>query len=138
MKSPPRQRSGKQDHKLLALWAADCAQHVLPYFEDKYPDDLRPRQAIEAVRAWAQGEIRCGEARAAAWAAHAAARDTSDDAARAAARAAGHAAATAHVATHARGVAYYAVKAAAASGAARESEWHYRQLPLAVFPARVA
>ena len=27
----------KPDQKILALWAADCAEHVLPYFEDKRP-----------------------------------------------------------------------------------------------------
>ena len=126
-----KQTSGidQQDHRLLALWAADCAEHVLLYFEAKHPQDDRPRKAIEAARAWARGEIRVGEARAAALAAHAAARDADDDAARAAARAAGHAAATAHVATHARGAASYALKAAAASGAARQSDWQYRRLP---------
>jgi len=44
----------------LALWAADCAERVLPYFEEKYPRDDRPRKAIEAARAWARGEIRVG------------------------------------------------------------------------------
>jgi hypothetical protein len=23
----------EQDHKSLVVWAADCAEHVLPYFE---------------------------------------------------------------------------------------------------------
>jgi hypothetical protein len=104
-----------QDHWAQALWAADRAERVLFYFEDAFPDDDRPRKAIEAARAWARGEIRVGEARAAALAAHAAARDAAaaeQQAACAAARAAGHAAATAHVATHARGVTFYAEKAA--------------------------
>ena len=35
------------DHHLLALWAADCAQHVLHYFEEIQPNDDRPRRAIE-------------------------------------------------------------------------------------------
>jgi len=82
------------------LWATDCAEHVLPYFEEKYPKDNRPRKAIEAGRAWVRGEIAMREARTAAFAAHAAARDTNQAAACAAARAAGHAAATAHVADH--------------------------------------
>lgn len=139
MNPAPTKRLAEHDHRLLALWAADCAGHVLPYFEEKHPQDRRPRNAIEAARAWARGEIRCGEARAAALATHAAARDAGEPSARAAARAAGHAAATAHVATHARGVASYAVKAAAASGADRESDWQYRRLPKhlrpVVFPA---
>jgi hypothetical protein len=56
----------KADQRTLTLWAADCAWHVLPCFEEKYPDDDRPRDAIEAARAWARAEIAMGEARAAA------------------------------------------------------------------------
>jgi hypothetical protein len=113
MKVKQLKRPEKQDQKSLAVWAADCAERVLPHFEKKHPRDKRPRKAIEAARAWARGEIRCGAARAAALAAHAAARAADDPAARAAARAAGHAAATAHVPSHAPHAAAYAAKAAA-------------------------
>ena len=95
----------------MALWAADEAEKVLHYFEDKYPKDRRPRQAIEAARAWAKGEIKCGEARKAALAAHAAAREAKTKPAEFAARAAGHAAATAHVVSHAKGAVWYGEKA---------------------------
>jgi len=98
-------------HRSLAIRAADCAERVLPYFEAAHPEDGRPRQAIEAGRAWVRGEITTAAARAAAFAAHAAARNATDPAACAAARAAGHAAATAHVAGHARYAEAYATKA---------------------------
>ena len=99
----------KSDHRSLVLWATDCAEHVLPYFEETYPKDNRPRKAVEAARAWVRGEIALSEVRAAAFAAHAAARAAAHAAAaRAAARAAGHAAATAHVAAHAAHAATYA------------------------------
>jgi hypothetical protein len=101
-----------RDHRSQALWAADCAERVLPCFEDVFPGDDRPRKAIEAARAWARGEIRIGEARAAALEAHAAARAASaHPAAVAAARSAGHAAATAHMAGHARHAEAYAAVA---------------------------
>ena len=45
------------DHRLLALWAADCAEHVLHHFEQVRPKDDRPRRAIDLGRAWARGEI---------------------------------------------------------------------------------
>jgi hypothetical protein len=106
-------KSHKGDHWSKALWAADCAERVLSLFEEKYPNDNRPREAIEAARAWARGQIGVAEARAAAFAAHAAARESHDAAATAAARAAGHAAATAHVASHAAHAATYAASAAA-------------------------
>ena len=40
------------NHQLLALWAATCAEHVLPLFEQANPTDERPRKAIELARAW--------------------------------------------------------------------------------------
>src|SRR5258707_8911289 len=51
------------DHRLLATWAADCAEHVLHHFAQERPKDDRPRRAIDLGRAWARGEIRGGEAR---------------------------------------------------------------------------
>jgi hypothetical protein len=122
----------EQDHELLAIWASDCAEHVLPYFEKIYPEDDRPRKAIEAARAWAHGDLPMVETRKAAFASHAAARVANNAAAQAAARAAGHAAATAHVADHARHAATYAVKATTGitgSTTAAESDWQYQQLP---------
>ena len=50
------------DHRLLAMWAADCAEHVLHHFEEVRPKDDRPRRAIDLGRAWARGEITWGEA----------------------------------------------------------------------------
>jgi len=117
-----------RDKVSLAVWAADCAEHVLPLFERHRPEDDRPRKAIEAARAFARGEIRVGVARKAALAAHAAARDCTNDAARAAARAAGHAAATAHSARHALGPVMYASKAAGFAASAAEREWQSRRL----------
>lgn len=52
------------DHHLLAIWAAICAEHVLPLLKSVRPDDLRPRQAIEAARAWTRGELKMMETRA--------------------------------------------------------------------------
>ncbi len=64
-----------EQHRLLALWAADCAAHVLHHFERVRPGDGRPRQAIIMARAWAGGEVMMTEARSAAGHANAAARD---------------------------------------------------------------
>jgi hypothetical protein len=124
------------DHRLLALWAAACAEHVLHLFEAAKPADPRPRQAIEQARAWTRGEVTMSEARAAAVAANAAARDLSG-AARHAAHAAGQAAAVAHVAAHELGAAAYAIKAARAAApegeveaaGRRECRWQRDQLP---------
>src|SRR5215203_3972639 len=86
-----------EHHRLLAEWAALCAEHVLQLFDEEQPRDTRPRDAIEAGRAWVRGEVRMGDARRAAFTANAAARGLPDPA-RFAALAAGQAAAVAHVA----------------------------------------
>lgn len=109
------------DHRLLALWAADCAEHVLPLFEETQPDDDRPRRAIESVRAWTRGEMTMTQSRTAAGHANAAARPLSG-AARHAAYAAAQAAAVAHVAAHELGAAAYAIKAVRAAAPQGESE----------------
>lgn len=118
-------------HEKLAIWAADCAERVLPVFEAECSDDARPRQAIEAARLWRSGDMPMVTARKMAFAAHAAARQPLSKAAVAAARAAGHAAATAHVATHAPHAANYARKSRAASGEDADAEraWQIDQLP---------
>jgi hypothetical protein len=126
------------DHQALAVWAMDCAERVLPYFEERYPEDHRPRNALEALRAWIHtGVFRMAVIRRAALDSHAAAREVGEDnAARSAARAAGQAVATAHVRTHAVGAAKYALQAIhRASNAAdadvavgKEREWQYRRL----------
>ena len=127
------------DHRLLAIWAADCADHVLHYFEATRPRDDRPRNAIELARAWARGEVPWSEARTAAGHANGAARDLTG-AARNAAYAAAQAAAVGHVAAHELGAAAYAIKAvwAAASAGDRveagraECRWQRDQLPRAI------
>ena len=129
--------AGQSSHKALVSWAADCAENALAFFEEKHPDDRRPRDAIEKGRAWVRGEISTGEARTAAFSAHEAARIADPkSAASAAARAAGQAAATAHVPGHAVHAAAYAAKAVlcgtepdgAADAVIKEREWQYHRL----------
>jgi Imm-5 like putative immunity protein len=127
------------DHRLLALWSAACAEHVLHFFESVQPLDPRPRQAIEQIRAWARGGITMSQSRSAGGHAMAAARVLSG-AARHAAFAAGQAAAVAHVAAHELGAAAYAIKAVRAAAPAGETKsagrlecrWQRQQLPDAI------
>ncbi|MBP1693975.1 MAG: hypothetical protein H6Q37_1858 [Chloroflexi bacterium] len=124
------------NHRLLAVWAADCAEHVLHFFEDALPGDERPRRAIELAHAWVLGEITMSQSRNAAGYANAAAREVSG-AAREAAHAAGQAAAVAHVAAHELGAAAYAIRAVRAAtpeserdAAGRlECQWQRARLP---------
>ena len=124
------------DHRLLASWAADCAEHVLHFFESEQPLDQRPRQAIEAIRAWVRGEMSWWDSRAAGGHANAAARNLKG-AARNAAYAAGQAGAVGHVAAHELGAAAYAIKAVRESvsedmkdeAGRKECRWQRDQLP---------
>ncbi len=128
----------REDQRLLATWAADCAERVLSLFEERFPGDRRPRTAIEVCRAWVRtGDFSMAEIRGASLGAHAAAREVKEqDAARFATRSAGQAVATAHVPQHAYGAASYALKAVAAANPdrvgdaiARELEWQSEALP---------
>jgi hypothetical protein len=94
--------------RFARLLTCDYAEHVLPLYESRYPEDNRPRRAIEVARLYADGLATADELAAArdaadaardaaeaAWAAADAARDAGAaasaaawDAARAAARAA--------------------------------------------------
>jgi hypothetical protein len=106
------QTLSEADRRIVAVWAADCAERVLALFEAQAPRDGRPRDAIARLRAFARGELGVAEARR-RLVAHAAARDVSAPAAVAAARAAAQAASIPHMGAHALGAAAYAAKAAA-------------------------
>jgi hypothetical protein len=128
----------KTDHKALAIWAIDCTERVMPYFEGKYPHDQRPRRAIQTLQTWlATGAFRMAVIRKASLDAHAAAREVgADSSARSAAHAAGQAVATAHVPLHALGAANYALQAVyratnpsvADAAVARERDWQIQHL----------
>ena len=123
------------DKKILARWAADCAEKVLPYFTDQNFRDGRPRKAIAAARFWSEGDISLGVAQKASIVALAAARSAEDGAPRAAARAAGQAAATAKSESHAIQAATFAAKAIfyaepeqAEAKVDKHRFWQYRHL----------
>lgn len=127
------------DHRLLALWAATCAEHVLDLFEGERPDDLRPRAALQQLHGWVSGDVTMMDSRAAGGHAMGAARPL-QGAARFAAYAAGQAAAVPHVAEHDLGAAAYAIKAVRAAAppgerdtaGRRECRWQRGRLPAEV------
>lgn len=123
------------DQRVLALWAADCAEHVLAYFEDKYSEDDRPRKAILLLREWIRtGAFNMKIIREASLTAHAAAKGRKEQDAVFAAHAAGQALGTAHVPTHAFGSSAYGMRAAGAhsdnayDGFVRERNWQLQCL----------
>lgn len=117
------------DKKEALVWALDTAEHVLPKFSALYPEDSRPYECIRLGREWLNGTVKFQQVRAAALAAHAAARNATDPCAIAAARACGHAIATIHVQTHSIGAALYGVKACMdEEGKKVERAWQWEHL----------
>jgi hypothetical protein len=100
------------DRRTVAVWAADCAERVLPLFEAEAPDDARARDAIARARAFARGELRAADEIRRRFVAGRAAHSATSPAGVAAARSAAQAAGVAHMGAHALGAAAYAAKAA--------------------------
>ncbi|MFI1395864.1 putative immunity protein [Streptomyces sp. NPDC020681] len=136
------------EHELREItgYAADCARRALSIFEQSLPADTRPRDAIDAAQAFAEGGRRTGALRQSAWAAYKAAQEAASPAAVDAARAASHAAAaaylhpkaSAHQVKHILGAAAHAARAEElASGDGRRVtagtlEWARHHAPTAV------
>jgi len=109
------------DQKRLAIWAIECVERVMPYFEDTYPQDYRPRNALETLQTWIEtGVFHMETIRKASLAAHAA----------------GQAVATAHVPLYALGVANNVLQAIhratnssdADAAVAKERTWQLQHL----------
>ncbi len=112
------QALSEQQRRVLAAWAADCAERVLDSFESNRPGDSRPREAIARTRAFARGELEVADEIRRRFSAGGAAR-AADPAAAAAARAAGQASSVAHMGAHALGAAAYAAHAVGLADPAR-------------------
>ena len=111
MASP--QALSEADRRIVATWAADCAERVLHLFDAEALDDDRARDGIERARAFGRGELDTAEEIRRRFVAGRAARSATGPAAVAAARSAGQASGVAHMGAHALGAAAYAAKAAA-------------------------
>lgn len=109
---PSPQALSEADRRLVAAWAADCADRVLPQFEAEAPDDERPRDAIARTRGFARGDLDAASQIRRRFEAGRAARAVTSPTAVAAARAAAQASGVAHMGAHALGAAAYAARAA--------------------------
>ena len=112
-------KSGNLDKPKAVELAIACARHVLKIFEQKYPDNKRPRKAIEAALEWLKNPTENNRESASAYAAaaNAAYAYAADAAATNAAAAAAAAAADAAYAAAAYAAAYAASAASAAAAA---------------------
>ena len=127
------QSLSEADRRVVAVWAADCAEHVLAVFHAEAPDDVRPRALIARTRRFARGELGTAECIRVRFAGGVGATEVGEAAA-AAARAAGQAAAVCHMGAHALGAAAYAARATGLANPGRpeavdeEIRWQLAQL----------
>lgn len=132
MRSP--QSLTESERRLVAGWAAICAERVLCLFETEKPEDGRPRAAIARAKAFARGELNTAIEIRRRFSDGGAAREVKSQAAAAAARAAGQASAVCHMGAHALGAAAYAIKAISLSApdqpeaTRRELDWQVEHM----------
>src|SRR4051794_31690754 len=110
MRSP--QSLSEAERRIVAGWAADCAEHVLVLFETEAPGDHRPGDLIARTRAFARGELATAEEIRRRFHGGVGTTEVKLPAAAAAARAAGQSVAVCHMGAHALGAAAYAARAA--------------------------
>lgn len=116
-----------QQHRDLLQWASNSVKHVLARNGEQFNHSLL--EILEVGYAWQQGKASVGQARKAAFAAIAVAKQLDDPVKIALTRAAGHAVAVAHMADHALKATDYGLKALPKSERAIELQWQNEQLP---------
>lgn len=99
------------NRRALTLWALELAEETVLKLTEKYPEDLRPGEAIAASRAWAAGEIKMPIAKQAILNCHAMAKELADPADIARCHAVGQACSVVHTSGHALGYPMYELTA---------------------------
>ena len=102
---------GQANRRALILWTLELAEETARELAEKYPKDLRPKEAVASARAWAAGEIKMPIAKQAILNCHAMAKELTDSADIARCHAVGQACSVVHTAGHALGYPMYALTA---------------------------
>ena len=101
----------EQSHRIVVLWALDFAAESVAKLEEKYSDEPRPRAALEAARAWAEGKIKMRLAQRKILDCHAFAKEIDSKEDIALCHAIGQACAVVHTVGHAMGYPMYELSA---------------------------
>lgn len=96
-----------QSHRVMSLWAFDFAEESIKKLKEKYPNEKRPREALEAARNWASGKIKMPLAQRKILDCHAFAKEISNREDITTCHAVGQACAVVHTAKHAIGYPIY-------------------------------
>lgn len=101
----------EQDHKTIVLWAFEQVKPIVQDLKEKYPEEIRPEQALELSQKWARGEIKMPEAKRAILNCHKVCKEIEDEADIARCHAVGQGVSSVHVETHAIGLCFYELTA---------------------------
>lgn len=105
------QQIGKTNRRALILWALELAQESAAQLAEKHPEDVRPREALEAAASWARGEIKMPVAKRAILSCYAMAKELTEPADIARCHAVGQACSVVHTPGHALGYPIYELTA---------------------------
>lgn len=97
----------EQNHRVTALWAFDFAAESIAVLKEKYPQENRPQEALEAAREWAAGKIKMRRAQRKILDCHAFAKEIESREDIAVCHSIGQACAVVHTAGHAIGYPVY-------------------------------
>ena len=100
-----------QNRRTMVLWALNLAEESVCVLEEKYPNEHRPRTALELTRFWAAGEIKMTQAKRAILDCHAMAKEITIPEDIALCHAIGQACGVAHTVGHALGYPIYELTA---------------------------
>ena len=101
----------RANRRVLALWALELAEVTVLVLAEKYPEDLRPMEAMEAATSWAKGQIKMPIAKQAILNCHAMAKELENLTDIARCHAVGQACSVVHTAGHALGYPMYELTA---------------------------
>ena len=101
----------RQNHRTLVLWALALAEETAALLEQRYPEECRPRIALEAAWLWASGKIKMRKAQRRILDCHAVAKELTSREDIALCHAVGQACGVVHAAGHALGYPIYELSA---------------------------
>ena len=99
------------NRRVLVLWALELAEETVLVLAEKYPEDLRPKEAVETATSWAKGQIKMPIAKQAILNCHAMAKELENPSDIARCHAVGQACSVVHTAGHALGYPMYELTA---------------------------
>ena len=95
------------NRQVLVLWALELAEESARVLAEKYPEDFRPKEAVEAATSWAKGQIKMPIAKQAILNCHTMAKELENPADIARCHAVGQACSVVHTVGHALGYPMY-------------------------------